>query len=108
MVDMAEFHFLARSEADALTAASVEDVERTAYLMAYEGLPVADREHNPFPKGDKRHVAFSEAARQGARDLEADAEVVRVIMEGTGGAGAPPGQEAGADNGRSKARSSEG
>jgi rubredoxin len=64
---------------DALTPAQVEDA---AYQMGYEGLSAAHAEHNPFPEGDERHVIFNEATLKGAEAAEADAEIVRVIVDG--------------------------
>jgi len=93
VVDMAKRHILARCQTDNLGDATAAYVEHAAYQMSYEGLPVADREHNPFEEGDGRYTVFNEAVLKGKEDLEADAEVVRVIMEGPDGSATPSEQE---------------
>lgn len=82
VIDMAKRHLVARCPVDTLSEATTDDVERAAYQMAYEGVPVAAREYNPFEEGDLRHTMFDNCVLEAKHDVEADAEVVRVIMDG--------------------------
>jgi hypothetical protein len=79
---VAKHHLLARCDAVALDDATPAQVEDAAYQMGYEGLSAAHPEHNPFPESDERHVIFNDATLKGAEAAEADAEVVRVIVDG--------------------------